>query len=159
MTATRAAKGAKGIDTTAMIDSLNEHLATASDFVSQLKQAHWNVVGEEFIALHELFDRQAALMRGYVDEYAERIRALEGVPTGTVRAAAKHSKLPEFPEGEVPVNATLRALLERFEAYSQLLTQAIHGADEAGDLTTQDLFIEVQREVDRHAYFLRSHLH
>jgi starvation-inducible DNA-binding protein len=144
--------------TAAVIDLLNLHLATASDLASQLKQAHWNVVGEEFIALHLMFDRQVELVRGYVDEFAERARALDGVAHGTVRKAAKHSALPEFPDGEVSAKDTLSALLERFQAYSVMLTEAIAQSDEAGDLTTQDLFIEVQREIDRNAYFLRSHL-
>lgn len=142
---------------TEVVALLNQHLATASDLASQLKQAHWNVVGEEFIALHLLFDRQVALVRGYVDEYAERARALDGVAHGTVRHAAANSPLPEFPDGEVSAHDTISALLERFTQYSEMLTDAIKQTD-GEDFTTQDLFIEVQREIDRNKYFLRSHL-
>lgn len=145
-------------DTGTLISTLGKHVATASDLVSQLKQAHWNVTGANFIALHELFDREADLVRGYVDEFAECIRALDGVPAGTVRQAARHSEIADFPEGKLSETETVRALVERFEQYSALLTRAIREADECGDLTTQDLYIEVQREIDRHAWFLRSHL-
>ena len=141
---------------TDMIGILNRHLATTSDLVSQLKQAHWNVVGENFIALHELFDRQADLMRGYADEYAERIRALDGVPLGTVRQAAAASALAEFPEGEVDARSTAGVLENRFADYSAMLGEAIRES-EGVDPTTQDLLIEVQREVDRQAWFLRAH--
>ena len=141
---------------TTMIGTLNRHLATATDLVSQLKQAHWNVVGENFIALHELFDRQADLMRGYADEYAERIRALDGSPQGTVRQAAASSALPEFPEGEVDARTTAGILEDRFTHYSTMLSEAI-AESESVDPTTQDLLIEVQREVDRHTWFLRAH--
>ena len=141
---------------TNMIGTLNRHLATATDLVSQLKQAHWNVVGENFIALHELFDRQADLLRGYADEYAERIRALDGLPQGTVRQAAAASELPEFPEGEVDARTTAGILEDRFARYSALLSEGI-GESEGVDPTTQDLLIEVQREVDRHTWFLRAH--
>ncbi len=142
---------------TGMIGMLNRHLATTSDLVSQLKQAHWNVVGESFIALHELFDRQADLMRGYADEYAERIRALDGVPLGTVRQAAAASALAEFPDGEVDARTTAAVLEERFADYSAMLSEAIRQS-ESVDPTTQDLLIEVQREVDRQTWFLRAHL-
>lgn len=145
-------------ETTTILRSLDKHVATATDLVSQLKQAHWNVTGPNFIALHELFDQEANLVRGYIDEYAERMRALGGVPAGTVRQAARESELPEFPEGEVTERDTVRALVERFELYSQMLDRSIKEADECGDLTTQDLYIEAQREIDRHAWFLRSHL-
>ena len=141
---------------TNMIGTLNRHLATATDLVSQLKQAHWNVVGENFIALHELFDRQADLLRGYADEYAERIRALDGLPQGTVRQAAVASELPEFPEGEVDARTTAGILEDRFARYSAMLSEGI-GESEGVDPTTQDLLIEVQREVDRHTWFLRAH--
>jgi starvation-inducible DNA-binding protein len=36
---------------------LNDRLAEAIDLQSQVKQAHWNVKGPNFIALHELFDK------------------------------------------------------------------------------------------------------
>lgn len=145
-------------ETATILNTLEKHVATASDLASQLKQAHWNITGPNFIALHELFDQQVTLVRGYIDEYAERMRALDGVPAGTVRQAARDTELPEFPEGELSQTETVRALVERFEQYSQMLDRAIREADECKDLTTQDLYIEAQREIDRHAWFLRSHL-
>ncbi|MQA01063.1 MAG: DNA starvation/stationary phase protection protein Dps [Dehalococcoidia bacterium] len=146
------------IDKKTMVDLLNEHVATAGDLASQLKQAHWAIVGENFIALHELFDRQVDLVRGYVDEYAERVRALGGETHGTVRAAARNSRLEEFEGGRVEQDEVVRRLVDRFERYSGMLSESIHGSDEANDLTSQDIFIGVQREIDRHAWFLRSHL-
>ena len=139
-----------------MTGTLNRHLAAATDLASQLKQAHWNVVGESFIALHELFDRQADLMRRYADEYAERIRALGGWPQGTVRRAAAASELPEFPGGEVDARTTAGLLEDRFARYSAMLGEGI-AESEGRDPTTQDLLIEAQREVDRQTWFLRAH--
>src|SRR5207237_2109074 len=40
-----------------MIDLCNARLADAIDLQTQTKQAHWNVKGPHFIALHELFDK------------------------------------------------------------------------------------------------------
>jgi starvation-inducible DNA-binding protein len=143
---------------TGIIGTLDRHVANASDLASQLKQAHWAIVGPNFIALHELFDQQVTLVRGYIDEYAERMRALGGMPCGTVRAAASRSELPDFPGGEVRERDVVQALVERFEQYSALLTEAREQAAEQGDATTEDIYIEAQREIDRHAWFLRSHL-
>ncbi len=42
-----------------VIKNLNQHLATLIDLKLQAKQAHWNVKGPQFIALHELFDKVA----------------------------------------------------------------------------------------------------
>ncbi len=38
------------------IELLNQQLADGLDLALQAKQAHWNVKGPNFIALHELFD-------------------------------------------------------------------------------------------------------
>ena len=144
--------------TTEVVDGLNHLIALAADLRSQVKQAHWTVVGANFIALHHLFDDEAAILLAHVDLFAERVRALRAVPHGTVRAAAKESPLDELPIEEIPEEEAVRAILERFEAYSEALGEGMDATDEAEDLATQDIYIEARREVDLHAYFLRSHL-
>ena len=51
---------------------LNRHLAGAIDLHAQVKQAHWNVRGPNFIAIHELFDKVADVVEEYSDKIAER---------------------------------------------------------------------------------------
>src|SRR5688572_21945739 len=80
-----------------LIVILNQRLADASDLKSQAKQAHWNVKGPSFIALHELFDEVATKLDTHVDDIAERITELGGTAMGTVRLAAQNSSLSEYP--------------------------------------------------------------
>ena len=54
---------------------LNDRLADAIDLQSQVKQAHWNVKGPQFIALHELFDKISDAVLEHIDEIAERVGA------------------------------------------------------------------------------------
>src|SRR5208337_5382210 len=75
---------------------LNQRLASAVDLQTQMKQAHWNVKGPSFIGLHELFDKVAEAVEGYVDQIAERIVQLGGVAEGTVRMAASRTRLIEY---------------------------------------------------------------
>ena len=67
---------------------LQSSLADAVDLFTQIKQAHWNVKGPTFIALHELFDRIAEDVEEHGDLLAERITALGGRADGTARVAA-----------------------------------------------------------------------
>jgi len=143
---------------TEVADGLNHLIALAADLRSQVKQAHWTVVGPNFIALHHLFDDEAAILLAHVDLFAERVRALQSIPRGTVRAAAEQSPLDELPIEEIPEEEAVRAILERFEAYSEALGDGMDTTDAADDLATQDIYIEARRDVDLHAYFLRSHL-
>src|SRR5580693_10136712 len=67
---------------------MNLRLASAVDLQMQMKQAHWNVKGPNFIGLHELFDKVDEAVESYVDMIAERIVQLGGIAEGTVRVAA-----------------------------------------------------------------------
>src|ERR1019366_6826960 len=68
---------------------LDPALAGATDLMLATKEAHWNVRGLNFAALHKLFDEYNAAMGGYVDELAERINQFGGHAHGTLQAAAK----------------------------------------------------------------------
>jgi starvation-inducible DNA-binding protein len=68
-------------------------LADCIDLQTQTKQAHWNVKGSLFIALHELFGKINEQVEDYVDDVAERIVQLGGVAVWNARMVAKHSSL------------------------------------------------------------------
>jgi starvation-inducible DNA-binding protein len=141
-----------------LVKLLNQQLADTSDLYSQTKQAHWNVKGIHFLQLHEFFDEVATAVFPFVDTLAERVTALGGYAEGTVRMAAQGSSLPEFPEEAVAGHEHLEALIARFAAYAKANREAIAAAGELGDPTTEDLFTEISREVDKQLYFLESHL-
>ena len=136
---------------------LNQRLASAVDLQMQMKQAHWNVKGPSFIGLHELFDKVAEAVEGYVDEIAERIVQLGGVAEGTVRMAAARSRLteysPEISEGMAHVESLARAL----STFGQEARSTINEADELDDADTADLFTEVSRGIDKWLWFVEAH--
>jgi starvation-inducible DNA-binding protein len=141
-----------------LVELLNTRLADTADLYSQLKQAHWNVKGSDFIQLHELFDVLAATVLGHVDLIAERATALGGTAIGTVRAAAANSSLPEYPLHAVGGNEHVRALVERYGVYTSLVRQAIEDSGKLGDAGTADLFTEVSRASDKDLWFLEAHI-
>ncbi len=141
-----------------VIALLNQQLADMFDLFSQTKQAHWNVKGAQFFPLHELFDKLAAELDGFIDMVAERITALGGVATGTVRMAAAASRLPEYPADVFDSQATVQALVERYASLAATTRAAIETADKLGDMDTADLFTEVSRALDKALWFLEAHL-
>ncbi len=143
---------------TTNIALLNQQLADTADLYSQIKQAHWNVKGKDFIALHELFDDLAERMLAFVDEIAERATALGGTAMGTARMAAANSKLPEYPADAIDGTDHLTALVDRYGKYAASTRAAIDTADEHQDMTTADLFTEISRTVDKDLWFLEAHL-
>ncbi len=140
------------------IKIINQQLADTFDLYSQIKQAHWNVKGMDFIQLHELFDELAAEVLGFVDLIAERATILGGTALGTARMAASNSTLPEYPDNVVDGPDHVASLVDRYGRYAASTRDAIATTDELGDPTTSDLFTEISRTVDKQLWFLEAHL-
>src|SRR5438128_12061593 len=80
-----------------VIDLLNERLADAIDLQTQMKQAHWNVKGPQFIALHKLFDEIDEGVAEYGALLAERVVQLGGIAEGTPQIVAERPEPAEYP--------------------------------------------------------------
>jgi starvation-inducible DNA-binding protein len=140
-----------------IVELLNARLADTFDLYSQLKQAHWNVKGSDFIQLHELYDLVAESVLEYVDKIAERATSLGGLALGTARMAAAASTLEEYPADAVAGMDTVEAIADRLGAYGASVRAAIEAALELDDQDTADLFIEVSRAIDKHLWFVEAH--
>ena len=137
---------------------LNERLSDAIDLQSQVKQAHWNVKGPHFIALHELFDKISDAMLEQIDEIAERITSLGGTAEGTVALAARRSKLKNYPLSITSGRDHLLYLSTQLSVYGKSVRGAIEATAELGDADTADLFTQLSREIDKYLWFLEAHL-
>ena len=141
-----------------MIGLLNQQLADTLDLYTQVKQAHWNVKGPHFIALHELYDKLAEELEDPTDDLAERVTALGGIARGTARIAADESRLPELPHGSLDGLKLTALLADRYAALAKSTRAAIDSADNAGDADTADLFTGISRGLDKALWFLEAHL-
>ena len=136
---------------------LNQQLADALDLALQAKQAHWNVKGPNFIALHELFDSVVDETLEHADDLAERAVELGGTAFGTARIAAKTSRLSEYPldiNGGRDHVAALAAAIARFGASARA---GIDAATALPDADTADLFTEISRGVDKLLWKVEAH--
>lgn len=142
---------------TQVIGILQQQLADATDLTHQAKQAHWNVKGPSFIALHELFDKIADETADYADLIAERIMQFGGTAEGTVRMAAKRTRLPEYPLNITQGREHVQALSQALANFGESVRHAIDQADELGDKDTADIFTEISRGVDKYLWFVEAH--
>lgn len=139
------------------IELLNLHLAAAIDLEAQVKQAHWNVRGPSFIAVHEMFDRMATTVASWSDLLAERAGGLGGTAHGTIQAAAAASFLVPYDLGLADTAKHLFALSSGLAAFGQSARRAIDQANGFGDADTADLFTEISRAADRQLWLAESH--
>jgi len=142
---------------TKVIAVLGDRLADATDLMLQTKQAHWNVKGPTFIALHELFDKINESAEEWVDLIAERIVQLGGMAEGTVQATARRTSLEPYSLTITSGEEHVEALSNALAAFGKKARAAIDKTGKAGDADTADLFTEVSRDVDKYLWFVEAH--
>ena len=143
---------------TAVAAALGARLADGLDLHSQIKEAHWNVKGPHFAALHPLYETFATALAGFNDQVAERAVTLGARVSGTARRVASTSALPEWPAGVVRDLETVEALADRIEAYLDGVRDARAVAERQGDQDTVDLLTAVVEEFEKNGWFLRATL-
>jgi starvation-inducible DNA-binding protein len=140
-----------------LIAILNQSLADAMDLKSQAKQAHWNVKGPNFIALHELFDAVATEVEVHIDDLAERVTTLGGTAMGNVRIAAEKSSLSQYPLEITDGTAHVDALSTALADFGKKMRENIDTTDELGDKDTADLYTGISRAIDKQLWFVEAH--
>ena len=142
-----------------MVELLNARLADTMDLFNQTKQAHWNIKGPNFIALHELLDNVAEHFEEYSDMIAERCVILGGIAQGTTQCVGENTSIKEFPRDLMAQNPVIDTLTTNIADYCGKLRKAIDAADEVKDKDTADLFTEISRVIDKDLWFLEAHLY
>ena len=140
------------------IELLNARVADGIDLALLTKQAHWNLKGREFIAIHEMLDGFRTEADNYVDTMAERVSQLGGTALGTTQTTAKGTTLPPYPVDIHSIPDHLHALIERYGKMANNIRENIDQAAEAGDADTADIFTEVSRGLDKALWFLEAHV-
>lgn len=143
---------------TKIVALLQSRLCDAIDLSRQAKQAHWNVKGPHFIALHGLFDAVYEHAVVATDEFAERLVQLGGTADGTVGRVARTTSLPAYPANAVSGSEHVAALATSMAAFGKAVRWAIDEAAKQGDADTADLFTEVSRGADKDLWMVEAHL-
>ena len=141
-----------------LVAILNQLVCDCISLTYSAKQAHWNIKGKDFIAIHRLFDEVFSLGNELVDTFAETGVTIGGQATGTIDHAVKVSRLAPFPLLINDSHTLIIEVTERLAAISQYLSEAI-SQTESLDKTIQNDLMTAQSKVNKMIYFLESHLH
>jgi starvation-inducible DNA-binding protein len=141
-----------------LVTLLNARLADGIDVMFAAKQAHWNVQGPAFYALHGLFDSVYEDLAEHVDIIAERAVQLDGEARGDVRDVAGTSQISRYPRGTTDGAAHLAAVSEALSKFAGLVGETARTAATLGDLHTADICAGVNRDLEKHLTFLHNHI-
>ncbi len=136
---------------------LQDRLIATADLGLTLKHIHWNVVGPHFIAVHQMLDPHYAGVQAMVDELAERIAALGGVPRALPGAIVEQRTWNDYELDRADAIAHMGAL---DLVYTGVITAHREAIEQLGDLDpmSEDLLVGATRELEQYQWFVRSHL-
>jgi starvation-inducible DNA-binding protein len=112
------------------------------------KQAHWNVVGPNFRSAHLQLDELVDAARQFTDDVAERANAIGISPNGKAKTVVESSGIPNYPDNWRSVEATVASIVTILGEFIKRLRKRIDDTDKS-DLVTQDLLIEIARELEK----------
>lgn len=141
-----------------VIALLNRELADVLDLKLQAKQAHWNVKGAQFAALHELFDEVAAGADAIADELAERAVMLGGVARGTLQTITSASRLEAYPLEAFASEEHVWALSGALARVTRSVRDAIAVATAQEDAGTADVLTQASRSLDKLLWQVEAHV-
>lgn len=146
-------KNLKGVN-----ELLNKVLADGNMLYIKLRKFHWNLSGDNFLELHELFEAQYTALAEAVDLTAERISTLGGIAIGTTSEFAKMSQLKENP-GQVPDNQSmLRELVQDHETIIKAQREFIDQCeDKFSDVGSADFLTGLIQEHEKMSWKLRKY--
>jgi starvation-inducible DNA-binding protein len=135
--------------------ALDKILADSYILMLKTQNYHWNVVGENFKALHELFQTQYEDLFSAIDEIAERIRALGSKVEGSFE---HFKKLSDFRNANKNFHSKdmIQDLLNDHELIAKILREAIKLAQSESDEISADLFIQRAKIHEKNIWMLTS---
>jgi starvation-inducible DNA-binding protein len=121
------------------------------------KQLHWAVVGPLFRPLHLQLDELVESWRDLSDTVAERAVALGFIPDGQAAAVAAGSQLAPVATDSLEDHVVVRDLTHRVAEVSERVRTRMNRLGDA-DVASQDVLIEVVRELEKQQWMLRAQL-
>lgn len=141
-----------------LIDKLNVYLANQEIMYMKLHNLHWYVKGKSFFTLHpkleELYDQSAAIL----DDVAERILALGGSPTASMKEALKLSAVKELDDSPISSEDTVKALISDVEYWITDTKEIVKLAEAEEDGATADQFNGYLAEYQKLMWMLKAYV-
>ncbi len=123
------------------------------------RKYHWNVVGELFHSLHNLFEEQYTILADRIDDIAERIRALGPPAIGTLQEFRQHTTLAEATDIYPDAVTMVANLVTDHETVIRNLRHDLRACDEQyDDMGTSDFLTGLMEIHEEMAWMLRAFL-
>ncbi len=131
-----------------VVNSLQQLLADYQVYYTNLRGFHWNVKGKDFFVMHAQFENMYNNAAEKVDEIAERILMLDGIPSHNFSEYLKASKVKEsgyVSNGDEGVKQVMETISYFVESERAILKLASETGDEATVAMMSDYIKEQEK--------------
>lgn len=137
-----------------LVGALNDDLAALQVLAQQVHKHHWNVEGPEFLGIHEFLGDAYETLEEAIDEVAERITALGGVPVAGPEAITEQPLVDFEGEDIYDIRSSLSADLDDYETVATAIREDALLARDLGDLGTADLLQDILGDIEEDAHHI-----
>lgn len=136
-----------------VVSSLQQLLADYQVYYTNLRGFHWNIKGHGFFVLHSKFEDMYNDAAEKVDELAERILTLGGVPKNKFSDYLKIADVKEI-DGVSTGDDALKHILESYSYFIGEERNILSIASQAGDEATVALMSDYLKEQEKMVWML-----
>ena len=137
---------------------LNKLLADEHVFYIKVRNAHWNLISEDFHTQHLFFEEIYTELATVIDDVAERIRTIGHFAVGTMKEYLELSQLKEFSGHKKNSLEYIKVLTEDLETIIRSIRSALEKEEIQDDAATEDFLVALMGAHEKTAWMLRSHL-
>ncbi len=140
-----------------VVKALNTLLSDYQIYYQNLRGLHWNITGPSFFTLHEKFEELYTDAAESIDLVAERVLTLGSTPLHSYQAYLDHGHLEAVTNVSKDRQA-VETVLHNVQHIIQHLRTLIELTDQMDDEGTNDMGVELMRNLEKKSWMLEAYL-
>ena len=138
---------------------LNTYLANLAVLNIKIHNLHWNIVGSQFVSVHEYLESEYDKAGERLDEVAELIRMSGEFPVANLKEYLEISTIKEIKTSkEVSIKEALERVLSDIKLQKELALEIRKEADEADNFPVANVMENHIEDYNKQIWFVESSL-
>ncbi|RCW48351.1 Dps family protein [Paenibacillus prosopidis] len=143
--------------TATLQEVLNKQIANLNVMYTKLHNYHWYVKGHQFFTLHLKFEELYNEVALHIDDLAERLLAIKGLPMARMVDYLNYSSVKEA-TGTENADQMVTTIAQDFSIMIVELRGGMALSESLNDDTTADMLLAIHTSLEKHVWMLNSFL-
>lgn len=139
-----------------LIKNLNVFLSDLNVFYRKLQNYHWNIYGKDFFVVHEKLEEYYNEINEQIDEIAEHILMLGGIPLGTMQDYLNNTCIVEAKNEKIKDCEIYDNIIKDYETLNKKVIQIKEEADNKKQYATSSLMDNYISSYIKHLWMLNK---